>query len=199
MNMVSIGIDLAGVSHRPTGICILKGNTVRTTIVFTDEEILNIILYERPNIIAIDAPLALPRGKTLDSKNCIRECDRALWRMGIKFFPINFGGMRKLTLRGIELRRKLENLGFIVIETYPGAVQDILGVPRAKRDRENLRKRLIEIFNLEGDILYKSLTLHELDAITCAIVGKLYLEGKYMAIGDPDEILMILPEENLRV
>ncbi|RLE64719.1 MAG: DUF429 domain-containing protein [Thermoprotei archaeon] len=197
--MVSIGIDLAGVSHRPTGICILKGNTVRTTIVFTDEEILNIILYERPNIIAIDAPLALPRGKTLDSKNCIRECDRALWRMGIKFFPINFGGMRKLTLRGIELRRKLENLGFIVIETYPGAVQDILGVPRAKRDRENLRKRLIEIFNLEGDILYKSLTLHELDAITCAIVGKLYLEGKYMAIGDPDEILMILPEENLRV
>jgi len=192
-SITSIGIDLAGVPSRPTGICILSQKVVKTMIVFKNEEILSIVSIKKPDIIAIDAPLALPKGKNLDSKKCIRECDRALWRMGIKFFPINFGGMRKLTLRGIELRKKLESLGYLVIETYPGAVQDLLGLPRAKKDAERLRRGLIDMFNLKGDILNKPLSHHELDAITCAIVGRLYIEGRYLALGDPDEILMILP------
>ena len=40
----------------------------------------------------------------------------------------------------------------------------------------------------------KRLNPHELDAVTCAIVGKLYLEGEFIAIGDPSEMLMILPK-----
>ena len=38
------------------------------------------------------------------------------------------------------------------------------------------------------------LTGDELDAVTCALVGISYLRGKYRAIGDPDEMLMILPQ-----
>jgi predicted RNase H-like nuclease len=34
----------------------------------------------------------------------------------------------------------------------------------------------------------------ELDAVTCALVGIMYLKGEYLAIGDPDEMLMILPK-----
>ncbi len=34
----------------------------------------------------------------------------------------------------------------------------------------------------------------ELDAVTSALVGKMYLEGDYLAIGDPEEVLMILPK-----
>ena len=187
-----MGIDLAGVENRPTGLCILIDNVVKVSLVYTDDEIILEALRERPDIIAIDAPLALPKGKTLNSKNCIRKCDRALRKMGIKFFPINFGGMRKLTIRGINLRAKLSSLGFKVIETYPGAAQEILGLPRAKKDFEALRRGLIEMFNLKGDIA-KRISQHEIDAVTCAIVGRLYLEGKYIALGDPEEILMILP------
>lgn len=190
--LISMGVDLAGVENRPTGICILKDNYAKISTVFRNKEIIEIAIEEKPNIIAIDAPLALPLGKSLDSKNCIRKCDEALRGMGIKFFPINFGGMRKLTLRGIKLKRILEQFGFKVIETYPGAAQDILGLPRVKRDAKKLQRELILTFNLKGDV-EKRLSNHELDAVTCAIVGKLYLEGKYLALGDPDEILMILP------
>ena len=33
----------------------------------------------------------------------------------------------------------------------------------------------------------------ELDAVTCALVGVTYLRGEHRTIGDPDEMLMILP------
>ena len=191
--MISMGIDLAGSRSRPTGICILEDNIANVYTVYLDSEIIDFALKFKPNIIAIDAPLALPKGKSLDSKYCVRECDKALWKMGIKFFPINFGGMRQLTLRGIRLREKLTGLGFKVIETYPGGAQDILGLPRAKRNFEELKRKLIEIFNLKINVVGK-LTVHGLDAITCAIVGKMFLEGNYIALGDPNEILMILPK-----
>jgi len=190
---VVAGIDLAGVETRPTGICFLANNFVKTKLVYTDNEIISEMLEEKPLVIAIDAPLSLPKGKTIDSKNCIRECDKALRKMGIRFFPLNFGGMRQLTLRGIKLRKKLTELGFTVIETYPGAAQDLLKLPRSKKNKEELRRKLAEMFNLKGDIEHK-LTTHELDAVTCAIVAKLYLEGKYIAVGDPEEMLMILPQ-----
>ena len=47
---------------------------------------------------------------------------------------------------------------------------------------------------VKGDISKKGITGDELDAITSALVGKAYLEGKYVAVGDPEEILMILPK-----
>jgi len=38
------------------------------------------------------------------------------------------------------------------------------------------------------------MTGDELDAVTCALVGKMYLEGNRIAVGDPAEILMVLPK-----
>lgn len=191
---VCMGVDLASMESRETGICILRGVYVKTMTVHGDGEILNLALLEKPHVIAIDAPLSLPKGKTLDSRGCVRECDRELLRMGIRFFPLNFKWMRQLTMRGMKLRAELTGMGFRVIETYPGGAQQILGIPRVKRGREELRRKLVEMFNLSGDILERRLSPHELDAVTCAIVGKLYLEGEYIAIGDPSEMLMILPK-----
>jgi len=117
--------------------------------------------------------------------------------MGIKFFPLNFKWMKNLTERGIRLRRILTDMGFNVIETYPGGAQQILGLPRVKKGKEYLRLKLKEIFDLNGDINNEKLTPHEIDAVTCAVVGRLYLEGNYIAIGDPDEMVMILPKPRL--
>lgn len=188
-----VGIDLAGVESRDTGICLLRGSYVETLIVRRDDEIISTTISFNPQIVAIDAPLALPLGKTLNSKECIRSCDRELQRMGIRFFPINFAGMRKLTERGIRLRAILESRGLKVVETYPGGAQDILKLPRSKSDPEMLRLMLKNRFSLYGSIDLK-LSIHELDAITCAVTGRLYLEGKALEIGDPREILMILPK-----
>jgi predicted nuclease with RNAse H fold len=189
-----VGIDLAGSEKRPTGFCILENSNSKAFSLFSDREIISETLRARPKVVAIDAPLALPKGrKNLEERSDIhlRECDEELIKMGIKFFPITLGPMRKLTKRGIELRKIFEEKGLKVIEVYPGAAQDILKIPRKQRGVEKLREALIKMGIKE---IRDDATDDELDAITSALVGKLYLEGNYLAIGNPEEILMILPK-----
>ncbi len=100
--------------------------------------------------------------------------------------------MRKLTARGIKMKKVLESKGLKVIESYPGSIQDMLGMPRKQEGLERLREALIS-YGVTGDVGKNGITHDELDAITSALVGKMFLEGKYLAIGDPEEGLMILP------
>jgi predicted nuclease with RNAse H fold len=192
--MKILGIDLAGSEKRKTGICILNENLEANCFcVFKDKEILNLIKKEKPDLIAIDAPLSLPKGrKSLKRKSKIhfRECDRELWKFGIKFFPITLGPMRKLTERGIKLRKILEKK-YKVIEVYPGATQDILKIPRKQKGLEKLKKGLEKI---GIKILKEKVCGDELDAITCAFTGFLYLKEKFLAIGDEKEGQIILPK-----
>ena len=190
-----VGVDLSGVEKKETGFCVLDDMSVKTSIVYTDEEIVEKIRETKPRVVAVDAPLALPKGrKSLEERGDVhlRQCDRELLSMGIKFFPVTLGPMRKLTERGIRLRRFLEKEGFEVIEVYPGAAQDILKMPRKQKGIEKLRKALLE-HGIRGDLNKEHITDHELDAITSALVGKLYLEDKTVSIGDPEEVLMIIP------
>jgi len=198
--MIVVGIDLAGVEKRPTGFCVLNENlTAKTCLLYSNKQIIQETEKIKPSVVSIDAPLALPKARpSLSAKYKkyphLRECDKELARMGIKFFPITLGPMRKLTARGIKLRKILETRGFKVIESYPGAVQDLLKMPRKQRGMEKLRKALIK-YGIKGDVKKEKISDHELDAITSALVGLFYLEGNYLAIGDPEEILMILPKK----
>ncbi len=191
-----VGIDLAGSATRPTGFCLLLRNLgVKTSLSFDDDGIITEVARLKPKVIAVDAPLALPKGRrSLEERNEIhlRACDRELLRRRIRFFPVTLGPMRKLTQRGMKLKGIFNKMGFEVIEVYPGAAQDILKMPRKKAGVEELRKALVG-YGFTGDITKKSITDHELDAITCALVAKMYVEGQYEAIGDPEEVLMILP------
>ncbi len=81
-------------------------------------------------------------------------------------------------MRGIALASKLRDEGFNVIESYPGAAQDILGIPRKSKGIQLLAEALAE-YGIKGDL---AVSHDELDAITSAIVGQLYLEGKYEAL-----------------
>jgi predicted nuclease with RNAse H fold len=97
-----------------------------------------------------------------------------------------------LTTRGMTLRAAFEVRGIEVIESFPGAIQDLLHMPRKQAGIPLLAKALgdygIDLGKPEGE-----LNGDELDAITSALVGHLYNKGEYRAIGDPDEGLMILP------
>lgn len=152
-----------------------------------------------PKVVSIDAPLFLPKGRpSIEHRGPphFRECDKELLRMGIRFFPISLGPMRMLTKRGMNLRRTLERRGLEVIESYPGAIQDLLGMPRKQDGLAELEISLVKFgVAFKGD---PGLTGDELDAATSALVGSLYLRGQYRAIGDPAEGLMILPKTTLR-
>ncbi len=187
MFMSIVGLDLAGVETRPTGFCILSEMKAETYHLFTDAEIIENTVKANPRIITIDAPLSLPPGrKSIEERtgNHLRDSDRVLLKMGIKLFPITLGPMRKLTVRGIRLRETLEHRGFKVLEAYPGGAQDVLGIPRKRQGLEKMRVGLtaLGILGFNTDM-----SDHELDAATIAYVGKLFLEGKAVIYGDPDQ------------
>lgn len=192
-----IGLDLAGSVKRTTGFCLLDDNLrSSTSALHTDQEIISKTVSARPDVVSIDAPLSLPRGRrSLSHRGSphFRACDLELRRMKIKFFPITLGPMRMLTRRGMKLRKILEAKGLSVIESYPGSIQDILGMPRKQAGLEKLRRALVD-YGVKGDVHKSKITHDELDAITSALVGKMFLEENYLAIGDPEEGLMILPK-----
>ena len=191
---VVLGVDLAGAVSRPTGLCVLEENERCTTqIVHRDDEIVESALQHRPHVVAVDAPLSIPKGRhNLDHREPIhfRECDLELRRRRIKFFPITIGPMRELTKRGIALKQSLEARGFRVIEVFPGGAQDVFGLPRKQHGLPRLIRGLRRL-GLTG--LMSTATGDEVDAATCALIGLLYLRGDYEALGDVNEGQIIMP------
>jgi uncharacterized protein len=173
--------------------------TAETALLYTDEEILQKVEKSQPEVIAIDAPLSLPIGrKSIEERNAehLREADRELLKRGIKFFPITLGPMRKLTVRGLRLKGIFEAEGFVAIEVYPGGAQDVLGIPRKQRGLDKLKAGL-EKQGVSG--LKDGLSDHELDAATCALVGKMFLEGRAVTYGVPERGIIMPPGEKIKI
>jgi dephospho-CoA kinase len=80
-----------------------------------------------------------------------------------------------------------------VIESYPGAAQDIMGIPR-KGAGEALLKEGLNDFGVSGDFVTEPVRHDELDAITSALVGSFFLAGKYEALTGPAEGALIIPD-----
>jgi len=192
--LIVVGIDLAGSPKRITGVCTLNGKRITSSAtLFSDDEIVNYVKKSIPDIIAIDAPLNLPPGrKTIEDRNGehFRPCDRELHRRGIRFFPITLGPMRSLTKRGILLKKRFNRLGFKVIEIYPGAAQDIWRIPRKQFGLGRLRRGL-ERLGIKG--LQRGMNGDELDAVSGAVVGQMFLQGKAEILGNFKQGAIVVP------
>ncbi len=133
----AIGIDLAAKEENDTGFAVLREMSARTMILKGDDEIIVKALESKPVIVAIDAPLSLPKA------GISRETDRLLAKKGLRCFWPLLPSMKPLTLRGIRLKETLENHGLQVIEVFPSATQKLLGIPTKKAGKANLlQKRL---------------------------------------------------------
>jgi len=199
-----IGIDLAGVPRKETGFAIVNGFSTKTFNVYTDEEIINAVENVKSSrdrvLVTIDSPLGYPKGRCCLDYNCdcrkygcMRIGEKQMVKIGVRIFPCGFGGMQKLTNRGIKFRNIFEKKGHEVIETYPGSAQDLLNMPRkgkGNNTKEKLRNALIE-YGFKGDIEDKNISDHELDAITSALVGQLYRKGDYIALGIEEEAQIV--------
>jgi predicted nuclease with RNAse H fold len=172
--VVYAGIDLAALPKNQTGMAVFNGRYFCQTA-YCDEEILRFIIDAQPSVVAIDAPLTLPRGRCCFDDSCcgtrkIRECDRALIRMGYRVFPPGFSFMKQLTLRGKALRERLESTGFVVIEVHPRTSKRILGIERFDASKNE----------------------HESDACAAALTAFLYDRDECIEVGD-DEGVIIIP------
>jgi len=166
----------------------------------TDDAILDAIEAAAPRIVAIDAPLALPEGRDCADPTCacaaagiMRDVDRLAARAGYRPYPTLLPSMVKLTLRGIALRETLEARGYEVLETYPGMVQDVLGIPRKGAGVDGLRRGL-KRHGVLGIPRGRRVSHDELDAVTCALVAQLYLEGRAEVMGSGLPVPLVLPD-----
>lgn len=166
---------------------------------FDDERIVAFVTETAASVVAIDAPLSLPRGRCCADEACacarfgrVRAIDRACIALGLRPFPALIPSMRGLTLRGIALKARLEGLGLSVIEVFPGAVQDMLGLPRKQASQGRLLAGLrrlglrgLDGLQPDGD---------QLDALTAAYMAHLYRQDRYWAMAVPGETALIFPD-----
>jgi uncharacterized protein YprB with RNaseH-like and TPR domain/predicted nuclease with RNAse H fold/dephospho-CoA kinase len=193
-----VGIDLTGSEARPSGWCLLDGKNVITAQVHADSDLIARTIAAKPHLVSIDSPLSLPKGRiSVDDENhdagIMRHCERLLKRRGVNVYPALIPSMKRLTARGIAMADAFRKAGIPVIESYPGAAQDIMNIPRKRAGIEFLEMGLAE-FGVAGPFLKAPVSHDELDAITSAIVGAFFWSGKYESLGEEqygDEALII--------
>lgn len=183
----AVGIDLAGSEANPSGWALLEAGHVRTALLGPDDEILEATLSASPSLVAIDAPLSLPRA------GYTRKVDREMHKLGLPVLPPMFPAMRKLTLRGIRLAGQLTAKGLEVIEVHPTSSRKVLGLP--VRGRKAVQEALMAI-GLRGDLEAKPLSMHELDAITAALTAILHILGLSEVVGN-EEGHICIPRRDL--
>jgi len=181
-----IGIDLAGSDLRETITCVLIKNTLTFFSLYTDDQIIDFVQSYKPRIIAIDAPLQLPK------VGWFRECDILMKKMGLKPLPPMWKSMKKLTLRAIALKRKLKK--FRIIETFPTGFLNVLRIKNIKKVDVQHRVFGFILKTIKLKILNKTLFKKDvLDALIAAIAAY-YYDNKIencLLIKDEDCLIVI--------
>jgi len=175
-----IGIDLAGRETNPSGFAVISDGRLRTGLIYSDEEIENLCAQERPDVVAIDAPLSLPE------RGGLREADASLIKRGFRVLPPALGGMKSLTERGMRLTSELRAKGVKVIEIHPRTSGTVLfGKP--------LRQTWVRELEKCGVRLAEGASEHEIDAAIAALTGVLHLWGKTEEVGEAREGVIVIP------
>lgn len=182
---IIIGIDLAGKEKNSTGLATWKEKEVETCLVYTDEEILEVISLTKPLIVAIDSPLNLPK------KGIFRKADIELLKRGYRVFPPGLPAMKTLTLRAIRLNKLIIRKGIKTIEVHPTSTRKALNMPA--KNWESVRA-IFKKMGLRGSLEKHALTPHELDAITAALTAHLHTQGLTEVVGDSEEGFIIIPK-----
>jgi len=127
-----IGIDLTSSPERASACIGLDDNLNLGFAGFlhSDTDLVALVISQAPRVTAIDAPLTLPKGLCCLEESCRcqpiqgkgRECERQLARLGIPcYFTTKRSIIKRMMYRGVELKRRLEDRGYQVIEVYPYA------------------------------------------------------------------------------
>ncbi len=202
-----LGIDLTSSSQRPSAYAVLRGDggLADVGMAHEDAELLELAGRWQPSVVAIDAPLSLPRGLCCLDEDCpclapggLKAAERELFRRGISLYATTKRSIiKRMICRAMELRRTLEDRGFPVIEVYPYASKvSLFGRPIPKKTtsagRTWLRKKLEGI--VPGVAAYEGRLGHdELDAIVAAYSACLHARRLAEGVGDPDEGMIYLP------
>lgn len=122
-----VGLDLAGKESNETGFCLFEGSGkgIAAKSLLDDREILREVERANPDVVAVDAPLSLPK------EGYFRPCDLLMKKRGFNVLSPVFPGMKILTLRAMMIARFVSRHSK-VIEVFPRATERILGLSRGQ-------------------------------------------------------------------
>jgi predicted nuclease with RNAse H fold len=199
-----VGIDLAGVEHRETGVAVLRGGRLELlTSAGADAEILSLAMLAGPGgTVAINAPLTRPLGRCCLDDDCpcrhdpgtrSRQLERELARMRIPALATAL--IKVLARRGGRIAGALRPLGYEPLEVYPFATLRLLGLPTAGKKTPQGRRRIYRALRpLVPGLRHPRASEHQLDAVVCALTAHLWRQGRTRTVGLPEEGLMTIPD-----
>ena len=199
-----VGIDLAGLERRETGIALLSGGWLALLgAMASDAEILSFVARCGPGpTVAINAPLTRPRGRCCLDDDCAcrhdpgtrsRQLERDLLHMGVPILATAL--IKVLARRGAHLAAACRAAGNEPLEVYPYATLRLLGLP-TKGKRTKAGRRIIHdaLQSLVPGLAHPEASEHQLDAVVCAYTAHLWRQGRTRTVGVADEGLMVIPE-----
>ena len=204
-----LGIDLTSKEAKPSACLGLDRelNLIYLGFLNRDPDFLQIVRRYQFELVAIDAPLSLPKGLCCleDSCSCQpisevkgRNCERELAKLGIPcYFTTKKSIIRAMVYRGIRLKTELEAMGYDVIEIYPyGSKVRLWGknIPKkiTKAGREFLRYHISQLLPSLIPHVYK-FNDDMCDAAIAAYTAFLRSQGKAELCGEPEEGTICLP------
>ncbi len=204
-----MGIDLTSKETRPSACLGLDADLhlLYAGFLHHDSDILQLVPRYQFDLVAIDAPLSLPKGLCCleldcpcqpDAKGNGRSCERQLARQDIPcYFTTKKSIIKDMGKRAIRLKAELESIGCQVIEVYPYASKVRLfgkNIPK-KTTPAGLAFLKQHISQLLPNIApYVARFNHDLcDAAIAAHTAFLYQQGKTEPCGEPEEGIIYLP------
>lgn len=188
------GVDLAVKRGRASHVAVLHDRTlVALGEAVADDALVAAVLDHAPDVVAIDAPLTPPDGRT--GAYWDREAEVALRRAGHRV--IAPGLMGALTFRGAALAARFRAAGVTVIETHPRSALELFGLRLARGESKTrpdvlARGRTVLARHVD-DVPPAFASADEMDAIAAAVVALRHAEGATVAFGAPDEGVIHLP------
>src|SRR3954470_11425317 len=202
-----VGIDLAGVEHRETGVAVLRdGRLELLASAGSDAEILALAALAGPGgVVAINAPLTRPLGRCCLDDDCScrhdpgtrsRQLERDLARIRIPTLATAL--LKVLARRGERVASAVRGLGYEPLEVYPFATLRLLGLPsKGKRTPAGRRAIYRALRPLVPGLRHPRASEHQLDAVVCALTALLWRQGRTRTVGLPEEGVMIIPDVGL--
>lgn len=204
-----LGIDLTSAEAKPSACLGLDNqlNLIYFGFLNGDSDIQQVVNKYEFELIAIDAPLSLPKGLCCLEESCScqprakvkgRNCERELARLGIPcYFTTKKSIIKAMVYRGIRLKTELEAMGYKVIEVYPYASKlRLFGKPIPPKLRPGgltfLKQRICQL--LPSITAYIDGFNHDMcDAAIAAYTAFLCTRGKTELCGEPEEGTICLP------
>lgn len=142
------------------------------------------VIFEKlhPRVVAVDAPLSLPKAYHCNGEDYFfRQCDRHLQAMS----PMFLGG---LTARAITLARRWESSGCVVLETYPRVLGRAFPGYRPGQTQMGV---VVAALAEELQIVPPPVSSwHDVDALCALATAVRFSTSRARAIGDPEEGLI---------